>query len=368
MRLRAEVGAPRGPEREQVRNLHLVPQRELRVLHTLRRSTRGGSTYADLVESAVPPGCRQEFFSWRRALLGRYDVLHAHWPEQLVRDSRHPWLRVVRRRLLDLLLLRLAVRGVPLVWTAHNLAPHEAGTPAERRSLARFSRHVDLTVKLTSASPVSTGRRQLTIAHSHYRAHYDRVLGGPVVAAAVPGRLLHFGIIRPYKGVDVLLDCFRRVADPSASLRVVGHPHAGQGELVEAACAADSRISALLRYVDDAELAAEITAAQLVVLPYRGTMHNSGTLLAALSLGRPVLVPRSPTNSAISRRVGAGWVLEYDGELDEHVLADALARSAVPPADAPDLSEHEPAVVAAQHRAAYDTALAGRRPLLGWTR
>ncbi|WP_345711028.1 glycosyltransferase [Kineococcus glutinatus] len=331
------------------------------MLHTLRCNGKNGSTYADLVESTAPPGCRQEFFSWSRALLGRYDVLHAHWPEHLVRDSQRPWLRVVRRWLLDLLLLRLAVQGIPLVWTAHNLAPHEQGTPAEQRSLERFIRQIDMVIKLTPASPVQFGRRQVTIAHSHYRELYGKVLDRGVVAAPVSGRLLYFGIIRPYKGVDVLLASFGRTADPSISLRVVGHPHPGQADVVQEACAADPRISAVLRYVDDAELVAEIVAAQLVVLPYRGMMHNSGTLLAALSLHRPVLVPRSPTNSAISQRVGPGWVLEYDGELDEHVLADALARTARPPVDPPDLTEHAPGLVAAQHRLAYEEALAERR-------
>ena len=335
--------------------------RPRRVLHSLRRSTPGGSTYADLVEAAPPPGWEQDFFTWGRALLGRYDVFHVHWPEQLVRDSRRPWLRWVRRRMLDLLLLRLRLRGVPVVWTAHNPAPHEQGTAAERRSLLRFSRRVATTVHLTAAGR-GAGESHVEVPHSHYREHFARVTTPAARATEqVPGRVLYFGIIRPYKGVEALLQAFSDLDDPGAGLRVVGHPHPGQAEVVHAACDRDDRVSAVLRYVDDEELVREVRAAQLVVLPYRGQMHNSGTLLAALSLDRPVLVPRSATNTTLSERVGPGWVLEYDGDIDPQTLADALERTTVPAASAPLLAAHSPRRVAAQHRDAYERAVRAAR-------
>lgn len=335
--------------------------RPRRVLHSLRRSTPGGSTYADLVQAAPPPGWEQDFFTWGRALLGRYDVLHVHWPEQLVRDSRRPWLRWVRRRLLDLLLLRLRLRGVPVVWTAHNPAPHEQGSAAERRSLLRFSRRIATTIHLTAAGR-GPGEPHVEVPHSHYREHFARVTTPAARATEqVPGRVLYFGIIRPYKGVESLLAAFSGLDAPGAGLRVVGHPHPGQAEVVRAACDRDHRISAVLRYVHDEELVREVRAAQLVVLPYRGQMHNSGTLLAALSLDRPVLVPRSATNTTLSERVGPGWVLEYDGDIDPQTLADALERTTVPAASAPRLTEHSPQRVAQQHRDAYEAALRATR-------
>lgn len=73
------------------------------------------------------------------------------------------------------------------------------------------------------------------------------------------------------------------------------------------------------RYVDDPTLAREVSSAELVVLPYRD-MHNSGTLLLALSLARPVLVPRTPNNVAVAAEVGPGWIFMYDGELDAGVI------------------------------------------------
>lgn len=313
----------------------------------------GTTKYADLLAAAKPVDTHFRWFSWSRALFGRYDVLHTHWPELRIRDSRRPWMRVVKRRMMDLLLLRLRLTRTPLVWTAHNLAPHEAAGAAEKRSLRRFTAHVDLALPLTHASPVQVGREQVVVPHSHYREAF----AAHRASQRVPGRILHFGIIRPYKGVDVLLRAFDGVTRPGAGLRIVGHPHPGQDGPVLAACAADERITAVLRYVDDGELVAEVSAAQLVVLPYQGVMHNSGALVAALSLATPVLVPRSRTNEVFAERVGSRWVIQYDGDLTTEVLEDALEQTASDADELPRLDDHDPRVVGELHRAAYVRAL-----------
>ena len=58
----------------------------------------------------------------------------------------------------------------------------------------------------------------------------------------------------------------------------------------------------------------EVSESELVVLPYH-QMHNSGSVLAALSLDRSVLVPDSEFNRSLAEEVGPGWVVTYDGDL-----------------------------------------------------
>lgn len=328
--------------------------RPLVVLHSLR-PPRATSGYVDLVVDAAAPGTTLRFFSWPAALAGRYDLLHVHWPELLVRDSARPWARLLKRRLLDLLLVRLRLTRTPLVWTAHNPSPHESGPPAEQRSLARLARRVDLVVDL-GAGPATGAARAETFAIplGHYRDLYAR----HPAPASEDGRLLHFGIVRPYKGVPALLEAFAGLADAGARLSVVGSPHPGQGGAVERAAATDPRISATLAYVEDDRLVEEIRRAQLVVLPYLGGMRNSGAILAALSLDRPVLVPRSPTNGALDREVGPGWVLQYDGDLTSADLSEALTATAQRPAERPRLDARGVPAQRAAYRAAYDRARA----------
>jgi beta-1,4-mannosyltransferase len=152
------------------------------------------------------------------------------------------------------------------------------------------------------------------------------------------------------------------VREPGCTLRIAGNPADAQMRtLVEQACAADPRISALLQYVQDPTLAAEISEAELIVLPYR-EMHNSGTLLLSLSLSRPVLVPRTPNNVALADEVGPGWVFMYEGQLTAQVVEEGLrsARATRRQAD-PDLSLRDWDRVGEQHYRSYVAAIDQRR-------
>ena len=126
--------------------------------------------------------------------------------------------------------------------------------------------------------------------------------------------------------------------------------------------AGDDRITALLRFVSDEELVDEITSSSLVVLPYREKMHNSGVVLVALSLGRPVLVPASPTNQALRDEVGEQWIIQYEGELTPEILTRALqdVASRSPEAE-PALSDRDWKHVGELHHRAYVRARESRR-------
>ncbi|PJJ71851.1 beta-1,4-mannosyltransferase [Diaminobutyricimonas aerilata] len=328
------------------------------VVHSLAPPD-GRTKYVDMIVEGATAGTTIRYFTWKRVLTGDYDVFHVHWPELTIR-GRSRTHRFLRRRALDLLLLRLRVKRIPLVRTVHNVEPHEPGSAAERRSLRRYDRATDLFIRLNPTTDLGPGRDVVTILHGHYR---ERFAGHPMPSIE-PGRLLYFGIIRPYKGVTRLMDVFRTLDRPDLRLRVVGSPSVGQRELVEAACAADPRITSELRYVDDAELVDEIGRAELVILPYR-EMHNSGSILVALSLDRPVLVSASPSNDALKDEVGPGWIYDYEGELTAEIIEATLDRvRSTPREDRPRLSGRDWDHMGELHHRAYLRAierLRGRR-------
>ncbi len=66
-------------------------------------------------------------------------------------------------------------------------------------------------------------------------------------------------------------------------------------------------MSSALGFAPDADLVREISMSEMVVLPYR-FMHNSGAVLLALSLDRPVLVPDNEVNRLLEIEVGSDWV------------------------------------------------------------
>jgi beta-1,4-mannosyltransferase len=311
--------------------------RPVRVLQSFAEQVLAPNAFTSLLVTTLPDDVAPSYFTWRRALRGRYDVFHVHWPESLLRHGRWPG-RVVKGVLFTLLLAVLTVRRTVVVRTLHNLTPHEPGGRLEAIALARLDRLTRVWIRLTPSTPEPPSGVTVTIPAGHYRD-----LSAPSAPSTErrprPGRLVFFGLIRPYKNVEGLLGAFRSLEDPALELRVLGRPDTpATAASVRRARGEDDRVDLRLEYVDDAALARELGEAELVVLPY-SEMHNSGALLHALSAGRPVLVPRTEANVGVAEEVGPGWVHLYDGDLTSDDLAAALARvrQGPPPAD-PDLT------------------------------
>jgi glycosyltransferase involved in cell wall biosynthesis len=297
-------------------------------------------------------------FTWRRALLGRYDVFHVHWPEVLLDGGTRS--RVVKRRvLLALLLLRLRLTGSAVVRTLHNLRPHEPASRADATLLRLLDRRTSACIRLNDDTPVPPGTPALTVLHGHYRSWF----AGHAVPDRVPGRLTFVGLIRPYKNVEGLVTAFHatRHDAPLASLHVAGSPSSPElEERLHAAAADDPRVRLTLRYLDDADLVDAVGSAALVALPYR-EMHNSGAALLALSLGRPVLLPRNRTNERLSDEVGGQWVQLYEGDLTGATILRALEAGArIAPGTQPDLSAREWDTAGQRHLEVYRLACSAR--------
>ncbi len=98
---------------------------------------------------------------------------------------------------------------------------------------------------------------------------------------------LFFGLLRPYKGLDTLLEAFREIE--GAELWIVGNPRMDVEPLRRLAAAAPGRVRFLTRFVEDAEIPPIFRRADLVVLPYRDAEH-SGVLYTGLAFCKPLLL------------------------------------------------------------------------------
>lgn len=306
------------------------------------------------------PGLTVITFSWRAALLEHYDVFHTHWPEILV-DGHSRLKKAVRQALFGLLLLRLRVRRTPVVRTLHNLEIPSGLSAVQRGLLARLDRLVTTRIVLNETTQVPASDHPELLLHGDYRSWFA---GEPRVPA-VPGRVGYVGLIRRYKNVAALVRAFRQLPnEQAASLHISGRPSSDEllSELGEAADG-DPRITIRPEFLDDAQLAREVQESELLVLPYQ-EMHNSGTVLLALSFHRPVLVPDNPTTAALAAEVGSVWVQRYAGEFTSGALARALAavRAAglIGSDRAPDLHRRSWSTAGAQHLAVFRGALRRR--------
>jgi len=297
-------------------------------------------------------------FDRRRALFGRYQALQLHWPETLFGGTTRT--RAVARRAFALALrARLTLTRVAVIRTVHNLEPHAGSTPWERRYLAWLERRTDHRIVLNERTPAG-GIPTTLVPHGHYREWFAAVPR----RAPEPGVLGFVGLVRPYKGVEDLLDAFTSTArsSPELRLRVAGSPttDAIEDELRRRA-ARDPRVELDLRHLPEEAFASAVLGCEGLVLPFR-SMHNSGSVLAALSLDRPVLVPRTEVTELLATEVGPGWVTTFEGPLTgAHLRGFADAIRERPPAGSPDLSRRHWDGVGAQHRDAFAAAIERRR-------
>lgn len=332
----------------------MADQHRLRVLESFKdiRST----TNPYVAQLAASLEARRDIelmkFSWPTALMGRYDVFHVHWPE-IMFDGHKRTGQVLRRVLTTLLLLRLVLTRTPVVRTVHNLErPSDRGR-LDHLLLDGFDYLTRVRIRLNDYTPMPADAPFVTIRHGHYCDWY-----APHPTETVrPGRIVYAGLIRRYKGVEQLLGAFSKIADSTLSLHIAGKPSSPALTLaVQMAAEADARISHELRFLGDAEFVATVTGSELVVLPYH-RMHNSGAALAALSLGRPVLVPDNDVNRALSEEVGRGWVFTFTGELAPQDLQRAIAQLRASDNRPPDLSARDWASVGERHERSFRLAV-----------
>lgn len=182
-------------------------------------------------------------------------------------------------------------RGRALVYTAHNALREGAGR-GERRMYRRADAivvHSEAARDRLAAEEGLERVRVHVIAHGAFdyltRLPAEQAL--PDELAAVRGPVaLCFGLLRPYKGIDVLLEAWRGMGPKSGELWIVGAPRMN----IEALRASSpSRVRWVPRFLPDSALPAYFRRADLVVLPHR-RVDQSGAAFAALAFGRPLLL------------------------------------------------------------------------------
>lgn len=173
-----------------------------------------------------------------------------------------------------------------VVALCHNVLPHEA-KPYDRPLVRALLKRVDSV--LVHSEQQAELARTLTSTPVTVAAMAPHLPSGEAATGAGQAgrRLLFFGIVRPYKGLDLLL----RALPEDVSLTVAGEFWSGRDEAE--AIIAERGLDVDLRpgYVAAEDVPGVFAAADAVVLPYRSATASQNVWLA-FEHGKPVIATR----------------------------------------------------------------------------
>jgi len=228
-------------------------------------------------------------------------IVHLHWVFcfSLPGSERFPVFRRLAQSWFYVWLRAMRVLGMRLVWTAHNVLPHRPVFADDIRARRQLIAASDLV--LCHSYPTITGLAALGAEPRRFAVIPHGPLAPPPSAGSLrrpgtgdgPRRLLFFGKIHAYKGVEDLLTAFAAIpADLPARLTVAGECDEPQlrSRLQALAQQAGTRVTLRLERVPDEEVTSLLADADAVALPFR-QVTTSGSAVLALCHERPLVVP-----------------------------------------------------------------------------
>lgn len=259
-----------------------------------------------------------------KMILKHFEIIHVQWMPLVTRISVELWfLKLVK------------MLNVKIVYTVHNVLPHDTGLK-HKKTFEKIYNLVDALICHTSlgkeelVNDFGISSRKIWII-PHGPLFHDRInitiedarnfLSFPKGRTVV----LFFGKIRPYKGLEFLLEAWKKVTDKYANtlLVVVG---IGQSAYLDAI---KQKIATLglgdfvqqdFKFIPNDEVPKYFQAADVLVYPYKD-VTQSGALLTGMAFGKPIVASSCGGFRETLKNGEAGILVEY-GNVNE--LADAL--------------------------------------------
>lgn len=235
---------------------------------------------------------------------GEIDVLHLHWPHHEYADPDRAIMEARMRAFLARLEWAVAA-GYRIVWTAHNLYPHDSPhrdlDHIFRVALCRLASvviaHCDAAADAVASTFGRTGP-VVVIPHGSFIDTHPRELTREQAreSLSVPDDVTVlgvFGSIDPYKGIEDLIAAVAALPEDHWLL-VSGNCEAGYAATLRARMAERLGARGVLRAFDGfapgLEVIRVLAASDICPVAFRAAT-TSGTVILALSWGIPVVVP-----------------------------------------------------------------------------
>ncbi|WOJ92976.1 glycosyltransferase [Congregibacter variabilis] len=233
-----------------------------------------------------------------------------------------PWWTIFLGPLLVYIIWSLKRNDIQVVLMCHNVLDHEATNWKRwltRVFLTQASRFI-VHSKAEAARLKELRPAARVLIHPH--PIYDQYpKSRRVLQRRASLELLFYGFVRPYKGLDMLIEAMGMLQNESVFLTIAGEFWDGEKELREriAELTLEEKVEIIPRYVSADETADLFTRADIVVLPYRSAT-GSGVIPIAYNYLTPVLATKVGGLPDVVIEGETGWL----SDADPSALADAL--------------------------------------------
>lgn len=233
-------------------------------------------------------------------------IIHLHW----VHSFERTWAKnsTIAKFVLELWFnfwcLSLKASGLKLVWTAHNLLPHHQIFASDYRARRTLCRAADVVLahnqkSLDDLARLFSAKRVLLISQGP--TSLPAADPGQVTAlrSRYPGRLVigNLGRQVEYKGLDLLFESLGYSNELSRFVLLIGGSFESEDlkikyrESLKNLEHAGLGVVFLPRKLSDEDFALYLACTDIACLPFKA-ITNSGTVIAAATAEKPLIVPR----------------------------------------------------------------------------
>lgn len=239
----------------------------------------------------------------------RHSIYHIHWEESIFLRCKKTSDAIRERREYIQKLKRYVGRGGKVVWTLHNIVPHERrfirSFLALRKDLAKLAHRIlvhnryALSILQQQTELIDLAKVKV-LAHPSYFDVYepaDTTIKSAGREPDNPRTLLHFGMIRAYKGIPGLINELPEafMEQHQLKLRICGKPLRADSLLAELLAYSKNRPDIICNFesVPSSDVANLFRAHAGLIIPYHDVL-TSGVAVLALTLGVPTIAPNTP--------------------------------------------------------------------------